>query len=574
MTTIGDISQCGIWAIVTVDKDDNVVAANEEAIGYFGPIVGEKILAAFPWFREEWLYVDKVNARVVKTSVYDKVLMYIFKSKRNGEIVLYFRNIDEYRNLTLLWCEIEDSLIMLPFFDNSCDGFVITNRRGIIRATNQAFCDVSGLSEDNLLGKSIYALYKQGLLPQCSMMTSLENRQTEKSVAKFPLGKEAIISSKPHFSRNGELFRVLSNVRDITDLQELHAKIRTADAKVNKLQHQVDTKAANAKIDSIHQSHIMDELYELVRKVANTDIPLLILGESGVGKTVLAKQIHNLSDHKNKGSFVHLNCSAIPESLLESELFGYEAGAFSGATKTKIGLFESANKGTILLDEIGDMPLILQSKLLNVLQEKKFYRVGGTKPIKADARVIAATNQDLHKLIAVGRFRRDLYFRLNVIPVTIPALRERKEDIGGIIAHIIAEINIRYKLTKTLAPDTLLILESYDWPGNIRELKNVIERIMLLTKDDTIEPQHLPIEVRIKQADMSSFDESSMNNGANQGVLWNPGAPLKNTINHIELQIIEQAIALYGSVRMAAKKLGVAESTLARKRDKTKIQNQ
>lgn len=569
MRNLGELFESDIWAILSLDNNGRIISSNKKAISYFGSVVGEYILTAFPWFREEWLY-DTTKARIIKPTAYDKMLLDIMKNDKQKNVVLFFKNVDEYRNLTHLWCEVEDSLIMLqPFIDNSHDGIVITNGQGTIRATNQAFCNVSGLTEDDILGKSVFELCKQGLIPPCSMMATLENKRAENSVTKFPKGKETIVSSKPLVNKRGDIIRVLSNVRDITELEELHEKIRSAEAKVKHLQHEVDAKTTIGKINTGHRSRVMDELYELVKKVADTNIPLLILGESGVGKTVLAKQIHNLSDRKDSGTFVHINCSAIPESLLESELFGYEAGAFTGASKMKIGLFELANGGTIFLDEIGDMPLVLQAKLLNVLQEKKFYRVGGTKSIETDARIIAATNQSLEKLISEGRFRRDLYFRLNVIPITIPALRDRKEDIDGIITHVVAEVNERYRCSKTLAADTLLILESYDWPGNIRELKNVIERIMVLTKDDIIEPQHLPVEVRIKQKGMSLVlnDSSSNGNGAS-GLYWNPGEPLKVTVGSIERQIIEQAIALYGSVKIASKKLGVDESTITRKRSK------
>ena len=269
---------------------------------------------------------------------------------------------------------------------------------------------------------------------------------------------------------------------------------------------------------------------------------------------------------------MHINCSAIPEQLLESELFGYETGAFTGAKKAKIGLFEIAQKGTILLDEIGDMPLALQAKLLNVLQEKKYYRVGGTKLVDADVHVLAATNQNLEQLISEGRFRRDLYFRLNVIPITIPALRERKEDITPLIAYFLEESNKKYKRSKILSTETLNILIQYNWPGNIRELINMVERLVILTGPDIIEPGHLPSELFGSRLDRGFLDSMVPHcvdeSGLEQVSLWCPGEPLKEAVNQIEGRIISQAVSYYGSVKEAAKNLGVDESTLTRKRSR------
>jgi len=563
-----------IWAIVCVDSEGYIQEMNRKADGYFGKIVvGKKIFEVFSWFRKEWLS-DKFNARIIKSSAYDKLLMEkICDNERNnrGQLLFFFKNVDEYRNITHLWCEVEDSLIRLqPFIDNSHDGIIITNGQGVVRATNKAFCSVSGLSEDDILGKSIYDLNKKENIPFNSIMKVIETKQVDSSVAKFPKGKETIMSSKPLFDRQGNIIRVLSNVRDLTELEELYEKIRSAEALAKHFQREIEVKNATENLSlGFHRSRKMDELYELVKKVADTNLPLLLLGESGVGKTALAKYIHELSDRKDTGTFVHINCSAIPDSLLESELFGYEAGAFSGANKTKIGLFEIAQKGTILLDEIGDMPLLLQSKLLNVLQEKQFYRIGGTKVIPTDVRVIAATNQNLVQLVFDGRFRQDLFYRLNVIPITIPALRERTEDIAPLIAYTLREANNQYGCSKSLARDTVLLLEAYEWPGNIRELKNIIERLVVLIGDDVIEPHHLPPDVVTKVKKISCDEKiDPMNNSGRNEPIWNPGNSLKGTISDIENRVIEEAVVFYGSVKLAAKKLGVDESTLTRKRSK------
>lgn len=561
------------WAMISTDSNCCIHAINEKAKCYFPEvIIGQEIYKNFSWFREEWL-TGKSKSRVVKTSQYRKVLMEIISDHRNdGFTYLFFKNVDEYRNLIHLWCEVEDSLIRLqPFIDNSYDGIIITNGDGTVRAINNAFSMVSGLTEDDVIGKSVYELSKQGLLPQCSMMHAIDRKRDESSVVKFPYGKETVVSSRLLSDKQGNIIRVLSNVRDITELNELHDKLRSAEAIAKHYQ-----KEFNAKISSesglnleLHRSRKMGDVYELVKKVADTDLPLLLMGESGVGKTALAKYIHALGERNNVGSFVHINCSAIPETLLESELFGYEMGAFTGAKKTKIGLIEIAKKGTILLDEVGDMPIQLQAKLLNVLQEKKFYRVGGTKMIDTDVRVLAATNQNLEKAITEGRFRRDLYFRLNVIPITIPPLRERKEDIAPLLIYFLEQSNQKYMKSKVFASETLEILLEYEWPGNIRELINVVERLVILTKEEIIEPRHLPPQV-IANNKLCSINGNLPNDNENDQdktiVLWKPGEPLKEVIKKVEGKIIDEAVSFYGSVKQAAKNLGIDESTMTRKR--------
>lgn len=568
-----------VWALVYVDYSGLICSMNEKAETYFPELTSGKLFhECYPWFRKEWLN-EKIKARVVKSSQYTKLLMDIIPDDdQDSHIYLLFRKVDEYRNLIHLWCEVEDSLIRLqPFIDNSYDGVIITNGDGTIRAINSAFSSVSGLTEDDSIGKTVYELNQQGILPECSMMHAIERKRDESSVVKFPRGKETVVSSKLLCDKQGNIIRVLSNVRDITELEKLHEKLRSAEAIAKHYQREF-----NAKISSesslnleLHRSRIMGDIYELVKKVGDTDLPLLIMGESGVGKTALAKYIHAVSERNHTGSFVHINCSAIPESLLESELFGYEAGAFTGAKKAKIGLFEIAEKGTILLDEIGDMPFSLQAKLLNILQEKTFYRVGGTKLVEADVRVLAATNQNLEQLVAEGRFRRDLFFRLNVIPITIPSLKERKEDISPLLAYFLEQSNQKYKRNKSFALETLEILLGYEWPGNIREIINVVERLVVLTKEDVIEPRHLSpresSEYRLVGISSSKSTNDEKPPREAEATLWKPGEPLKGAVSKIEGRIIEEAIAFYGTAKLAAEKLGVDESTITRKRNRSNM---
>ena len=251
------------------------------------------------------------------------------------------------------------------------------------------------------------------------------------------------------------------------------------------------------KIENIiGESERMQEVFQAVYRVAPSMASVLLRGESGTGKELIAKAIHYMST-RNKGPFIKFNCASIPEGLLESELFGHEKGAFTGAISQRKGRFELANGGTVFLDEIGDLPLSLQPKILRVLQEKEFERVGGENTIKVDVRLIAATSRGLEELVSTGRFREDLYYRLNVVPVFLPALRERKDDIPILIEHFLKRFNEENKKNISLSPESLRMLIDYYWPGNVRELENTIERLVVMSATDNISASDLPISLSI-----------------------------------------------------------------------------
>jgi DNA-binding NtrC family response regulator len=284
-----------------------------------------------------------------------------------------------------------------------------------------------------------------------------------------------------------------------------------------------------------------------IQKVAPTMATVMIYGESGTGKELVARAVHNLSDRADK-PFISVSAGALPETLLESELFGYEKGAFTGAVTPKPGRFEMANGGTLFLDEIGDISPVTQVKLLRVLQERKFERLGGTRTIEVDVRVVAATNQDLQQLIADGDFREDLFYRLNVVPVTIPTLRQRPGDIPLLVAHFLEKLNAG---TKTISPEAMEALARYSWPGNIRELENTIERIIILSHGEEIGVHDLPSEVR---AGLSIRDRA-----ASSFQLPEDGIDLEE----VELELVRQALDRTGAnVPKAAKLLGLTAKTL------------
>lgn len=311
----------------------------------------------------------------------------------------------------------------------------------------------------------------------------------------------------------------------------------------------------------IGKSKVMREIFKIVRQVANTRSTVLIMGESGTGKELIARAIHYHSPRKNH-PFVTINCAAIPDTLIESELFGHEKGAFTNAIERKLGRFEIAHQGTLFLDEIGELSLMTQAKILRFLEEKEFNRVGGSKTIKVDVRLIAATNKDLPQQVKKGEFREDLFYRINVVPILLPPLRERKEDIPLLIEHFIKKFNSEnQKKVKGVTPEALEALINYDWPGNVRELENLIERVVALTQNEYIHPEELPIP----------FTSISRTNGLKESVLSGKLSFTKAE-EEFEREIILDALRRTKFVQShAAELLGISRRILKYKMDKLGI---
>lgn len=567
----GYIDQC--WGYLTIDKSGIIKFANQRASCLLDnkQLIGNNVMQILPWLRKNWFNEASVP-RLVKTSISEKVLLDILPDNEELNCIhVYFRNFVDYRDSDHLWCEESDSIISVQrFIDTSYDGIVIADAKGMVLSINNAFTHISGITRETMVGRHLQELVDKELIPYSCSLQTIQHGEAISAAVKYPKGKEAVVSSTSLCDEMGRIIRIVSNVRDITELNKSHEKLKNVKDLAKGFQRELKAiQITNTDFNrSLIRSRFMENLYELIMKVAYTDLPLLITGESGVGKTALAKFVHTSSERHNSGNFIHVNCSAIPDSLLESELFGYEEGAFTGAKKSKVGLFELANKGTLFLDEIGDMPLPLQAKILNVLQENKFYRVGGVKEIKVDVRIIAATNTKIEQLIEKGAFRQDLYYRLNVIPVRIPSLVDRKDDLPPLIAHYLEKANLRYKRSKTISPEGMEILLKYNWPGNIRELINLIERMVVIVDEPTIESYHLA-EIA-KSSDLLNLPQH-----ANRNIyydieqpLWSPNSSLKDLTASLEKKIIEEAVAKCGSLKKASQSLGVDITTLIRKRNR------
>jgi PAS domain S-box-containing protein len=563
-----------LWGYIYIKKSGKIKIASQRAGRLLAndQLVGSDSLQTLPWLRLSWLTEGSIP-RIVKTSRSDKLLLDILPDTEDSNYFhLYFRKLNDYRDTDHLWCEVTDSIIgVQKFIDTSYDGVMISDGTGKVLAVNNAFSSISSINSEALVGKNLQELVDEGTLPYSCTIHAIEQRKVISSAVRYVDGKEAVVSSSPLFDQSGRIIRVVSNIRDISELNILHEKLKSAKNLAKGLRRELKAIQITNTDTNRHlcQSHVMETLYDLAMKVADTDLPLLITGESGVGKSDLAKFVHSVSERNASGNFIHINCSAIPEALLESELFGYEEGAFTGANKSKVGLFELAHNGTLFLDEIGDMPLLLQAKILNILQENKFYRVGGTREVKVDTRIIAATNTKIEQLIAKGLFRRDLYYRLNVVPIRIPSLCERKEDLPPLISHYLDKANQKYKSSKSISPAAMELLLNYSWPGNIRELINLIDRMVVTIDEPIIDLQHLA-EIS-DNVDLMSLTKATLerNHAAkNQQLLWKPNSSLKDLVTSLENRIIEEAIAQCGSLKQASQSLGVDSTTLVRKRNR------
>ncbi len=370
---------------------------------------------------------------------------------------------------------------LLEILDCIKVGIYITDGSGKTLLLNKESEKTGGMSREELKGRNMKELIELGYVEESSVLKAMKSRTEESIIQKLGEGGQLYITGVP-LIKNGKIELVVCTERDITETISLKELLIETEKIAEKYESELEyfrKKSLDNDGEIICESFEMKEVLEKAMRIAQLDTTVLLTGESGTGKELIANMIFKNSSRK-EGSFIKINCAAVPENLLESEFFGYEKGAFTGADKNgKIGIFELAKGGTLFLDEIGDLPIKMQSKLLRVLQEREIFRIGGKENIPVDVRIIAATNVDLKNAIREGRFREDLYYRLNIIPIDIPSLRIRKSDIRQLTYHFVKKFNRLYKMEKIVSEDAVKVLENYDWPGNVRELSNVIERIMV-----------------------------------------------------------------------------------------------
>lgn len=448
-------------------------------------------------------------------------------------------------------------------YDKLDIGIIIADREGIVIWGNKSYSKLAGFDIRIYFGKNIrdISLKENVKLPQSETMIDIVHRTYKEltEVVRYDTSDYVITRATPIFDDCGEISFILYSISNYSEMMRLQNSLTQSMAKATALEAHLQ----DIQLDSIINNKIvvvderMRKIYRQAMYVANTPISIMITGESGVGKDALAKFIHQNSIRK-KNNFIHVNMGAIPKSLFESELFGYEPGSFTGALKTgKTGLIQLADKGTIYLDEIGDLPLEIQSKLLHVVQEKEVRSIGSVDAIPIDIRIISATNCNLEKMIKEGSFRLDLYYRLNVIEIEVPPLRERLDDITALALHFLDQFNKQYEFQKIFDPLVLQQFQKYPWPGNVRELQHVIERLVSLSQNDIITLEQLPDE----------FHEHKMHSFINDSEkIYDQN--LNKTLDALEKHLIIHALKVNPTAECAAKKLGINASTLSRKRKK------
>lgn len=434
---------------------------------------------------------------------------------------------------------------------------LVTDEYGFIQFVNPWAIKVSGISRAELIGKHMLDYEKTCISDTTSVaLDVLKDHKKVHKIMKMNTGRTLLATGVPIYDKDGKLTNALSSSKDVDEITNLfyHLTQQEHDILLKKQEQeiiQLKERIIN-KENYIMVSEPMQDLQNTIIKIAPKDVSILIEGESGVGKEVICNLIHRLSLRYNQ-PLVKINCGAIPEHLLESELFGYEQGAFTGANKGgKTGIIELAHNGTIFLDEIGEMSLPLQVKLLEFLQDRQIIRVGGIKKIPIDTRVIAATNRNLRQMVTEGRFRGDLYYRLNVVPLTIPPLRKRKADLIPLALLFLERFNRKYGLNKNLSRELLQALFEYDWPGNVRELMHVIERLVLISENDSIELAVFK----------SIFDKGNNNTiDSNDSI---DVVSLRQAKSDFEFQLVRKAYEKFHSTYKAANVLGINQSTVVK----------
>ncbi|MEK7018426.1 sigma-54 interaction domain-containing protein [Bacillus sp. FSL R9-9410] len=428
-------------------------------------------------------------------------------------------------------------------FEYAFDEIFVTDDKGIVVRVNSMCERHYQLSAKELVGKHVQELQKEGIFYPSATLEVIEKKRPVELVQTTKSGEYLHVRTRPVFDDEGNLRRVISYSRDLTELYQLRQKVEEMDNQLKTYKKELRETYEHEGL--IFKSIAMQKIIETIKKVSVVDSTVLVLGETGVGKSRLVRHLHEVSHRKNE-SFYEINCAALPTNLIESELFGYSGGSFTGANREgKKGLLESAHKGTLFLDEIGEMPLEIQAKLLQVLQEKTFRSIGGRELKKVDVRIVAATNRDLSTMVKQGTFRKDLYYRLNVIPISIPPLRERTEDILPLIYHYLQHFNKKYGRDVKLAPSTLQMFVGYPWEGNNREIENVIERIVI-TADDFVTVEDLPLSMQETTVEQS-------------------GQSLYRMLEEVERNIILKAYKTYGSSYKVAEFLQISQSAATRK---------
>lgn len=459
----------------------------------------------------------------------------------------------------------ENPTLFLDILESIKDAIFISDHEGKTLWLNSASEAMCGVPKNKIMNRNVKDLEKEGLFNPSVLRITLEEGKNVSTVQTVNKGRKFIATGHLVKNKNGKVIAAVAHLRDITDivsnaskLQEIEELLEKYSTQIRKLTNTQTNRNTMQQVDFDGKNVNRVIAKNVIDKIAKVDTTALIVGETGTGKNLTAKQIHMLSKRRN-GPFVQINCASLPDSLFESELFGYEKGSFTGATsKGKSGLINSAESGTLFLDEIGEMPLHLQTKLLHFLQSKTYMPIGARDSIYSDVRIIAATNKDLEHLVAEGMFRSDLFYRLNILTVSLPPLRECQDDIEDLANYFLNKFNEKYHTNKRLSNEILNSFSQYSWPGNVRELENLIERLVILSERKFIEEKDLPQKMMEPQPTSSASYLSKH-------------STMPEILEDIEKKMIIDALEKENSTRKAANLLGVTQSLLMRRVKKYNI---
>ena len=534
--------------IILMDKDNKVTFVNQvllDLIGYEeADLLGKNINQLTKLHHYLKLLPETYNMSSVETENFT-IMKKSVNIDKSSVIFIYDFKVQVEMQIS----ELLDQNKELDAIINSLhDGIWVTDGEGRTVRLNQSSAEMVKVNREDMIGKTVFELEKQGVFSPSATVKSLLDKQPVTLMQNTRSGRRVVVTANPVFDEQGKLYRVVCNARDITEINNLLKKLEATERLVDRYREELSELRQERlqNEDVVMKSEALRNIMGTARRVAAVESSVLLLGESGVGKNVLAWHIHKNSPRR-EGPFIEINCGAIPENLMESEIFGYESGAFTGAKKEgKIGKIELADGGTLFLNEIGELSLELQVKLLQVLQERTITRIGGNDVIRVDFRLIAATNQDLSELASNGRFRKDLYYRLNVVPIAIPPLRERREGIPALVMHFVKKINSKYKMDKSITPGAMKLVLDYDWPGNIRELQNFIERVIVTTDEKDIREEHV-------------------NGILNLGAESSRPVTLKERLEEVEKDMLFRYMEKYQNTYKVADQLGVSQPTIVRK---------
>ncbi len=484
--------------------------------------------------------------------------------KKNLQNMDLVQELTEIYNL-FFWCEVpyqqgERYELLLHEFeiilDSIHDGVWIIDGNGITLHANKALKRIAGISPKDVVGKHVTVPMMEGKFTSCVTLDALKQKKTVTQFDDYLNGKRCLNTSSPILNEKGNVHRVVASIRDLTELENLQEKLAKAELVAMKYKDQLEKIGKDSSL--LGSSPIFQNCLKSLKKVAKSQSCVLLMGETGTGKSMAAGYIHENSDRKNK-PYIAINCAAIAESLIDSELFGYEKGAFTGADQSgKKGYFELADGGTLLLDEIGELPLGIQAKLLHVLDNYSFHKVGGNTSINVNVRIIAATNRPLDELVKTGEFRKDLFYRLNVLNVSIPPLRERLEDVPLLANAFLADACRRLGTVKNFHKKALLSLENHNWQGNVRELRGAVEYLVAMSESSIIRVED--VQPYINEKSNNSNDESKVSPQFDF-----LDKDLNEAVAELERKMIKEALVQNGSTYKAAEKLGISQSTVVRK---------